>query len=141
MHRNLPSLLNELNELRNLFTPFEELTEERSHHFSGVSLYEDKEHVFVELAVPGLVSEEIQISFEKGVLWVKGESKKEEHKEKKDVKYHTMSSKSFSYRIPLPSKVDETLAPKAKLKNGILTVTFEKAKSSKPQQIVIHDES
>ncbi|NBO24770.1 MAG: Hsp20/alpha crystallin family protein [Chlamydiae bacterium] len=141
MHRHLPSLFNEFNELRNLLSSVDDLYEEKTHHLSGVTLYEDKDHVFVELALPGLTSEEIHISFDKGILWVKGESKKEEQKDKKDFKYHTVSSKSFSYRIPLPTKVDEGLSPKAKLKNGILAITFEKARSSKPQQITIHEES
>jgi HSP20 family protein len=141
MNRHLPSLFHEMNQLRNLLSSMDEITEEKVHHFSGVSLYEDKDSVYAELAVPGLTSEEIQISFEKGVLWVKGESKKEEQKERKDVKYHAVSSSSFSYRIPLPTKVDESSTPKAKLKNGILTVTFEKARASKPQQITIHEES
>ncbi len=136
-----PSLFREFNDLRNFFSSLEEINEEKPHHFSGISLYENKDHVFVELALPGLNSEEIQISFEKGILWVKGESKKENQDDKKEFKYHTVSSKSFSYRIPLPSKVDESSHPKAKLKNGILSVIFEKAKASKPQQIQIHEES
>ena len=141
MHRHLPSLFQELNDLRNLFTNVEDYHEEKGNYHSGVSLYEDKDHMYVELAVPGLASEDIQISFEKGILWVKAESKKEEDKEKKEIKYHYVSSKSFSYRIPLPAKVDESQTPKAKLKNGLLTVTFEKAKASRPQQIHIHEES
>lgn len=141
MHRHLPSLFQDLNDLRNLLINMDDVQEDKVHHFSGVSLFEDKDHVFLELAVPGLVSEDISISFEKGVLWVKGESKKEEQKDKKEIKFHSISSKSFSYRIPLPSKVDESSTPKAKLKNGILHVTFEKAKASKPQSITIHEES
>lgn len=141
MQRHIPTLFQEFNDLRNLFSSLEELNEEKQHHHSGITLYEDKDHVFVELSVPGLVSEDIQISFEKGILWVKGESKKEDNKEKKDVKYHAMSSRSFSYRIAIPSKVDESAMPKAKLKNGILHVTFEKARASRPQQIHIQDES
>lgn len=141
MHRHIPTLFQEFNDLRNLFSSLEEMNDEKTNHHSGISLYEDKDHVFVELSVPGLLSDDIQISFEKGVLWVKGESKKEEDKEKKEIKYHTMSSKSFSYRIALPTKVDESVTPKAKLKNGILHITFEKARASRPQQIHIHEES
>jgi HSP20 family protein len=141
MHRHLPSLIQELNDLRNLFTVVDDYQEEKGHFQTGVSLYEDKDHIYVELAVPGLASEDIQISFEKGILWVKGESKKEQDKEKKEIKYHYVSSKSFSYRIPLPTKADDNQTPKAKLKNGLLTVAFEKAKALRPQQIQIHEES
>ncbi len=141
MNRHLPSLFQEFHDLRNFFTTLDEINEEKWNHFSGVSVYEDKDQLFIELAMPGLNADEIQISFEKGVLWAKGESKKELKEEKKDVKYHSNSSKAFSYRIPLPSKVEESIAPKAKLKNGVLTVSFDKPKASKPQQITIQEES
>jgi HSP20 family protein len=141
MHRHLPSLFHEFNEWRNLLSSIDDFHDEKPHSSTGVSLYEDKDHLYVELAVPGLVSDEIQISFEKGVLWVKGESKKTEDKEKKEIKYHFTSSQSFSYRVPLPAKVDEAQTPNAKLKNGVLKVIFEKARATRPQHIQIKEES
>lgn len=42
----------------------------------GLSIYEDRDHVFVEASLPGIPSENIDISFENCRLSIKGEKKK-----------------------------------------------------------------
>ena len=49
---------------------------------SGLSVYEDDKTVYVEASVPGVDPKDVEVTYDKGVLWVKGESKEEE-KEKK----------------------------------------------------------
>jgi len=100
---------------------------------SSISLYEDENKIFVEAAMPGINPKDIQICFEKGILWLKAETKKEE----KDVKYHMKAQNNFSYRLPIPSRIDENVEPEATYENGILKVAFEKTKASKPRKIEI----
>ncbi len=102
---------------------------------SSVSVYEDQNHIYVEAGVPGLNPEDIEVTLEKGLLWIRGE--KQEEKEEKEVKYHSKASSSFSYKVYLPSKIEETKMPEATCEKGVLTITFTKSKASIPQKILV----
>ncbi len=102
---------------------------------SNISISEDKEHVYVEAQLPGLKTEDIEVTLDKGVLWIRGE-KKEEEKDK-NRKYYCRSSHSFSYRLGIPGEIDETVDPPAKFENGIMEITFSKAKKEGPKKITI----
>lgn len=102
---------------------------------SGLSISEDDANIYVEAALPGLKAEEIAITYDKGMLWIKGE-RQEEEKDKKRSFYRKASS-SFSYHLNVPGNVDEKREPEASYKDGIMTVTFKKAKESEPKQIKV----
>jgi HSP20 family protein len=132
----VPSLLNELQGMQDFFDfPFEGFSSLAKVDGSGVTVYEDDKNIFVEAQVPGIKPEDVEVNFEKGVLWVKGETKKE----RGDVKYHLKSSESFSYRIPVPSHIDEGAMPEATYKDGIIKVSFKKAKISQPKKIQVKE--
>ena len=82
---------------------------------------------------PGLKAEEIEVSLDKNVLWIKGEKKEEE----KDKKFYKKASTSFSYRVLIPVEVDESKEIDATYKDGIMKVTFHKISESKPKKINI----
>jgi HSP20 family protein len=109
----------------------ERLTTPRYH--TDVSLSEDKEHVFVEAALPGLKESEIEVTFEKGILWIRGEKKEEEDNKK----YHYRASRSYSYHIALPETIDTKKEINAKYEKGILHVTFDKAEGEVAKKITI----
>jgi len=100
---------------------------------SGVSISENDEHVFVEVAVPGIDPKEVEITFDKGVLWVKGEAKEEETNKK----YYRKATSSFSYRVAVPGDIDMNIEPEAEAKHGMMHVTFTKLKSSLPKKITV----
>jgi HSP20 family protein len=100
---------------------------------TGISLYEDEERVYVEAALPGIKKEELQITFEKGVVCIKGENKEE----KPNVRYHFKSKRNFSYCLALPEKIDEQIPPEASSKDGVLTIAFHKTKSGKIHRIEV----
>jgi HSP20 family protein len=102
---------------------------------SGLSLSEDDDHVYVEAAVPGLDAGDINISLHQGTLTVSGEHKAEDKGKRH---YRTMQS-SYGYQVALPSLVKENGEPDAELKNGILTITFEKLPEAKPKQIKVKE--
>ena len=95
-------------------------------NLSGLSVYEDDDHVYVEAALPGILPEEIEMIFDKGVLWIKAEKKQESEDKKK--KFYRKAMRSFSYRIAVPGEVDESKDPEALCKNGVLKATFFKTK-------------
>lgn len=102
---------------------------------SGLSVSEDKKNIYVEAALPGLKNEDVEVTLEKGVLWIKGEKKEEE--QDKDKKIYRKATSSFSYRLALPSQIDESKEPKANLDKGVMTITFTKASQSQAKKITV----
>lgn len=118
-----------------LFEDFEEGWLENYSEPSGISVSEDDSHIFIEAAVPGLKPEEIEMTFEKSILWIKGEKKEEI--EDKNKKYYRKAMSAFSYRIAVPGNIDESKQPEASCKNGVLRVVFSKTTKSQPKKIPI----
>ncbi|KAL0539458.1 hypothetical protein IC582_023670 [Cucumis melo] len=89
-------------------------------------------HIF-KADLPGINKEEVKVEVEEGrVLQISGERSKE-HEEKND-KWHRVerSSGKFMRRFRLPenAKVEEV---KARMENGVLTVTVPKMEEKKPE--------
>lgn len=100
---------------------------------SGLSISEDDKHVYVEAAIPGVNPEDVEITFDKGVLWIKGESKKQVTNRKV---YQNMAS-TFSYRVAVPGDVDTSVEPEASWENGVMTITFAKSPQAQPKKITV----
>lgn len=100
---------------------------------SGLSVSEDENSVYVEAAVPGTDPKKVEITFDKGLLWVKAEKEKEE----KTKKYYKKASSSFSYHLTVPGNIDQSKEPEAVVKNGIAIVTFTKVPQLKPKRILV----
>jgi len=100
---------------------------------SGLSISEDKNSIYVEAHLPGLRPEDIELSYDKGMLWIHGErSEKEEDKKKK---YYKRASSSFSYRVQIPGVVDEKKEPDAVYKDGIMRINFSKSAKNDAKKI------
>ena len=104
-------------------------------HEKGLSISEDNNHVYVEAHLPGLKPENIDVTFEKGVLWIRGERHEEEEDKKK--KFYKKASSSFSYRVHVPGLIDEKKDPEAVYKDGVMKVSFIKSKENQTKKINI----
>lgn len=104
---------------------------------SGLSISEDDKRVYIEAAVPGIDSKDIEVTFEKGVLWIKGEAKEEEKKEEKKLKFYRKAQRAFSYRVLVPGDIDPNGVQEAVCKNGVMKVTFVKSPKTHPKKIVV----
>jgi HSP20 family protein len=97
----------------------------------SVDVSEDKENVYVEVEVPGIESKDVDVNLRKdNVLTI---SAKKEKKEVADGKNYYRSERYYGeyYReVELPSTVDATKI-KAKMKDGILSVTLPKKTAEK----------
>ncbi len=102
---------------------------------SDVSVSEDEDHLYIRAHVPGIRPDQVHVTFEKGVLWIKADAEEEE----KGEKYIYKANTSFSYRVPIPVRIDEQSAPEAVCKDGLLKVSFLKSKSSRPMKISIKE--
>ncbi len=105
---------------------------------SGLTVSEDENTVKVEAAMPGLESSNIEVTMDKGVLWVRGSRQESEEDKKK--KFYRKASSSFSYRIVVPGNIDENRDPEAVYKNGIMHVTFHKIAEVQPKKIEVKSE-
>jgi HSP20 family protein len=100
---------------------------------NGLSISEDEKSVYVEAALPGVKQENIDITFDKGYLWIKGEAKEEETEKK----YYRKASSAFSYRVAVPGELDQNVEPEAIYKDGIMKISFAKVPKSPPKKITI----
>lgn len=127
--------------LRHPFALFENIEDDWDlHEFtspSGLSISEDNDHVYVEAALPGISPDEIEMIFDKGVLWIKAEKREESEDKKK--KFYRKAMSSFSYRIAVPGDIDEAKEPDAICQKGILKVTFSKTRKGISKKIPVKD--
>lgn len=102
---------------------------------SGLSLSEDDQHVYVEASVPGLKPEDIEVTFHKGILRIKGE--KEEKEEDKQKSFYREATSKFHYHVMVPGNIDPNVEPDAKYENGVMKVTFNKVAEERPKKIPV----
>lgn len=100
---------------------------------NSISISEDEQNVHIEVALPGIDPKDVEITFDKGVLWVKGEAKEEEKKKK----YYRKATSSFSYRVAVPGDIDLSFEPEAQSKHGVMTITFRKSPKAQPKKITV----
>ncbi len=123
-------------EFSNIFAPVARMGTEPGEWAPPVDLYSDDNKVVVEAEVPGLKQEEIDVSFDGGVLTIKGERKHEA--EFKDDGYSRIERcyGAFQRSLTVPAEVDAGKI-KADLKDGVLTITLPKAEESKARKIKV----
>lgn len=109
--------------------------------FSGWSpaldVHDEKDNLVVQVELPGLKKDEIDISLHDGVLTVSGERKQErEQKEGESFRSERYFGK-FQRSVTLPVAVNAQNV-KATYKDGVLTVHLPKAEEAKPKQIAVN---
>ena len=100
-----------------------------------LSMWDDDDHLYVEVDAPGMSENDIDVSVHNGELFIRGERKCE----RKGNGYDTRTYGRFEQRISLPTwaKAD---AVQAKLRNGVLSLTFAKGEEAKPRRIPLKSE-
>jgi HSP20 family protein len=109
--------------------------------FSGWSpsldVFDEKDHFVVNAELPGMKKEEINLSFQDGVLSLSGERKQtSENKDGETFRSERYFGK-FQRSVTLPASVDSSKIS-ASYKDGILTVTLPKSEAAKPKQIAVN---
>jgi len=101
----------------------------------AVDIKENDSEVRLDLEMPGLKPENVELTAENGVLTVRGE-KKSEKKEGEENRYHVVERTygSFLRTFQLPQGIDEEQI-KAEFENGILSVHIPKAALPQPKRI------
>ncbi|HLA15026.1 MAG TPA: Hsp20/alpha crystallin family protein [Gemmatimonadaceae bacterium] len=103
----------------------------------AVDIKETDNELTVELELPGLKPENVEITAENGILTIRGE-KQSERKEEEQSRYHLVERTygSFMRTFQLPQGVDEDQIA-AEYDNGILSLRIPKAALPQPRRIQI----
>jgi HSP20 family protein len=102
----------------------------------SVDLREGDQEFTVTAEIPGLSKEEISVTITEDSVALKGERKEVSEKEKASYHYQETAYGAFQRVIPLPAKIKPDAA-KARLKDGVLTLTLPKAERSKGKQVTV----
>jgi HSP20 family protein len=96
----------------------------------AIDVKEDEKAFHVSADLPGLTEKDVEVSFDDGLLTIRGE-KKVEREEKKDT-WHIIerSSGSFARRLSLSAAIDAGKI-EAKFEKGVLNVTLPKLSEGK----------
>ena len=100
----------------------------------ALDVQENKDQFTVNLELPGLRREDINVHLEDGTLVISGERKAEGVAEGTEVHRRERFYGRFSRALTLPTAVAPDKV-KAAYKDGVLTVTLPKAEEAKPKHI------
>ena len=101
-----------------------------------VDVREDEHCYTIEANLPGVDKDAVELTFDDGVLTIKAENRGEDQRDEDSfhIRERYVGAVSRSFRLPAeadPEKVS------AKLADGVLTVTVEKAEADKPRKITV----
>ena len=104
-----------------------------------LDVVEEETEYLVKASLPGIKPEDLDITYNKGMLTIKGEVKDE--RETTEGQYHLRERRfgTFSRTIALPT----TVKPEdiqANYQDGVLTLTLPKAEETKPKRIQVKGE-
>lgn len=111
-------------------------TQDSSNVYPALNIYEQTNKLVLTAEIPGVSPDDLDLSVEGETLTIKG--KRSEHPTDKPVSFHRreIEAGTFSRAVSLPVKVDlENLT--ARLVDGILTITLQKATQATPKKIQI----
>lgn len=104
----------------------------------ALDLVEDSDSYIISIDVPGVPSDEIEVTLEDGVLRIKGSRTTNHDLKEADSQYRRFErvSGTFNRAIRLPNKgISDNV--EAVAKDGVLTITIQKAAEIKPKRIAV----
>lgn len=104
---------------------------------SGLDVYETDSEVVVKAPMPGVPEKNIDVTFEDGVLRIRGRIEEaEEERKKKKVVYRKQRVAAYDYSTTLPRAINSDKI-EAEFENGVLTVKAPIAQEAKPKKIAV----
>jgi HSP20 family protein len=101
-----------------------------------VNVYEDKDHLAIEVQLPGIDLHDIELSVKEQTLHLRGERKAESERAKDGYHLREAQYGTFSRSFSLPSTVKPDEA-KATYDKGVLTISIPKQEKAKLRTIKI----
>ncbi len=106
----------------------------------SVDVREDDANFYVEADVPGFSQDDINVTFDNGMLTVSGERKQEETREGDNFHVVERRTGKLTRSFSLPSGSVKDNAVEAMLKDGVLHITLAKADDVQPRKIEVKTE-
>ncbi len=106
---------------------------------TSYNYYKTEDELIIQLSLAGCEKEDVDISIDKGILYVVAERKLKTYDEEKLNNFRVIKgilNGKFSKQFTIGDDVD-TNSIKATMENGILTIVLSKKEESKPQKIKI----
>jgi HSP20 family protein len=129
----------EIERLNRMFTDFYGEAFSRA-WVPAVDIYETDAHeVVVKAELPDMKREDINLTFENGVLTLKGERKVQQEVNKENYQRIERRHGVFSRSFTLPNTVDAGKIS-ASYKDGVLTIRLPQREEAKPKQIAVNVE-
>lgn len=126
------SLYSQMGQLMN--SPFGQFNETVIGWSPLADLSETEDTYSIDIDLPGVNQEDIDIQLHGNLFTVSGELKQKERKGL--LRHRTRRVGQFHYQVQLPDKVDGDKV-EAELNDGVLSVTIPKSETSKPKRITI----
>jgi HSP20 family protein len=104
--------------------------------YPALDIYESDGKIKVDVPLPGVKPEEVELTTSGNTLTIKGEHKAKEEVKEADYYRHEMHYGAFTRAVTLPETVDAK-HPEAVFENGVLTVSFPKMDTEEPKRIEI----
>ncbi len=102
----------------------------------AVDVYDEKNEIVVKADLPGITSDELDVTVSESRLTIKGEKKKEQEVKEED--YHRLERSYGAFartiELPVPVKVDEV---KATFKHGVLEVRLPKTEKARQAPVKV----
>lgn len=111
-------------------------TQEEGAFAPAVDLKETEKEFVLTAEVPGLQKDDLDVNIMAESVTIRGERREEKESKEQSYYYKESSYGSFQRVIPLPAPILAEKA-KAKLKDGVLSLTLPKAEPSKSKAIKI----
>lgn len=102
----------------------------------AVDMYQTDTDVVVKASLPGMKSEDVDISVTGDVITLKGEHREEHETSEENYFRKEMRYGSFTRALPIPVPVDVDKA-EAEFQDGVLTVKMPKTEESKPKTVKV----
>ncbi len=121
-------------EMDRLFTGFGDTT--TASFVPAAELKIDNDNIYLNLEVPGLTPEEIDVQVNANSVAITGERKEETTTDENGTKRSEFRYGKFHRVIALPKKIQQD-AVQAKYEHGVLKLTFPKLEDEKPKTVKV----
>jgi len=99
-------------------------------------IWEDDDHLRVEMELPGLSEKDVEVTVEDGVVTIQGRKEAQQEREGRDYYLSERRHGQFARSFRLNTPVDEQKVS-AKLKDGVLTIELNKREEAKRRKVEV----
>lgn len=103
----------------------------------AVDMYQDNDNLIVEMSLPGINADDVDVSVENDVLTISGETHDKSEVKRENYYRKEMRCGAFSRSVILPFAVKGDKAS-ADYEKGVLRVTLPKAEEAKQKKITVN---